>query len=94
MTNGAKMNDEIFNVFFREKPSAMLLTLLGSKSETYASSVAKKVDCTYSHVVKILQEMERAGLVNFQKQGRLKILTLTKKGQEVAEHIERIRTLL
>ncbi len=88
------MNEVIFNVFFREKPALMLLALLNSKTETYASSVAKKVDCTYSHVVKVLQDMEHAGLVNFQKQGRLKILTLTKKGQEVAESIERIRNLL
>ena len=88
------MNEEIFHIFFREKPSAMLLTMLNSKNETYASSVAKRVDCTYSHVVKILQEMEKHGLVNFQKQGRLKILTLTKKGQEVADHIEKIRSIL
>jgi len=88
------MNNEIFHVFFREKPAAMLLALLNSKTETYASSIAKKVDCTYSHIVKILQEMEKAGLVNFQKQGRLKILTLTKKGQEIAEHIEKIRSVM
>ncbi|MFQ5475229.1 MAG: winged helix-turn-helix domain-containing protein, partial [Candidatus Nanoarchaeia archaeon] len=60
----------------------------------YASSLAKKIDCTYSHVVKILQEMSKSGLVNFDKQGRLKLLTLTKKGQEIAENIDRIRSLL
>ena len=85
---------KIFNVFFREKPTMMLLGLKNAKSEVYASSLAKSIDCTYSHVVKILQEMEKAGLINFEKQGRLKLLTLTKKGSEVAEHMERIRTLL
>ncbi|HLC65765.1 MAG TPA: winged helix DNA-binding protein [Candidatus Nanoarchaeia archaeon] len=84
---------EIFNVFFREKPAMMLVELKNSK-EVYASSLAKQVDCTYSHVVKILQEMEKSGLVNFEKQGRLKLLTLTKTGSEVAEHIDGIRTLL
>ena len=84
-------NKEIFNVFFREKPTMMLVGLLNAKSEVYASSLAKSIDCTYSHVVKILQEMEKAGLINFNKQGRLKLLSLTKKGQEVAESIERIR---
>ena len=87
-------NKEIFNVFFREKPAMMLVELKNAKNEVYASSIAKIVDCTYSHVVKILQEMQKAGLVNFEKQGRLKLLTLTKTGQEVAEKIDSIRTVL
>ena len=99
-------NKEIFNVFFREKPAMMLIELnrarkenakgeiKGEKSDVYASSIAKIVDCTYSHVVKILQEMQKAGLVNFEKQGRLKLLSLTKTGQEVADKIDNIRALL
>ena len=87
-------NKEIFNVFFREKPAMMLVELKNAKGEIYASSVAKQVDCTYSHVVKILQEMQKAGLINFEKQGRLKLLTLTKMGQEVADKIDGIRTIL
>ena len=72
----------------------MLVGLRNAKSSIYASSLAKQIDCTYSHVVKILQEMEKAGLINFEKQGRLKLLSLTKKGQDVAENIEKIRTVL
>ena len=84
----------IFNVFFREKPAMMLVSLKNSKSPIYASSLAKQIDCTYSHVVKILQEMERNELINFDKQGRLKLLTLTKKGSDVADHISNIKNLL
>ncbi|MFH1133070.1 MAG: winged helix DNA-binding protein [Nanoarchaeota archaeon] len=87
-------NRAIFNVFFREKPAMMLVNLYNAKGEMYASSLAKSIDCTYSHVVKILQEMEKAGLINFNKQGRLKLLTLTKKGTDIAEHIEKIRQSL
>ena len=87
-------DSEIFNVFFREKPAMMLVGLKNAKSEIYASSLAKEIDCTYSHVVKILQEMEKSGLINFDKQGRLKLLSLTKKGMEVADNIDRIRTIL
>ncbi len=86
-------NKEIFNVLFREKP-AMMLVELKNRPDVYASSLAKAVDCTYSHVVKILQEMEKAGLVNFEKQGRLKLLTLTKTGSEIADHIDGIRVKL
>ena len=87
-------NKEIFNVFFREKPAMMLVELKNAKGQVYASSIAKQVDCTYSHVVKILQEMQKAGLVNFEKQGRLKLLSLTKTGIEVAEKIDGIMALL
>jgi len=85
---------KIFNVIFREKPAMMLVNLKNSKSEIYASSLAKTVDCTYSHVVKILQEMQKAGLISFEKQGRLKLLTLTQKGREVAEAIDKVNSLL
>lgn len=87
-------NKEIFSVFFREKPSMMLVELRNAKAEVYASSLAKQIDCTYSHVVKILQQMEKEGLVNFDKQGRLKLLTLTKKGHDVASRIDDVRGLL
>lgn len=87
-------NESIFNVFFREKPAMMLVNLKNAKDEIYASSLAKQIDCTYSHVVKILQEMEKSSLINFEKQGRLKLLTLTKKGKEIAEHIDNIRLSL
>ena len=87
-------NKKIFSTFFREKPAMMLIQLRNSSSEVYASSLAKNVDCTYSHVVKILQEMERYNIVRFKKQGRLKIIELTSKGSKIADNIEVIRTSL
>lgn len=85
---------KIFNVFFREKPALMLIYLLNKNNEMYASSLAKAVDCTYSHVVKVLQDMQRAGLVTFEKKGRLKVLQLTKKGAEVATLMEQVMNAL
>ena len=85
---------QLFNIFFREKPALMLIALRNAKNQVYASSLAKEIDCTYSHVVKILQELEKEGLVSFDKQGRLKLLALTKRGGEVADHIDRIRHLI
>ena len=87
-------NKKIFDVFLREKPAMMLVNLLNSNTEVYASTLAKSVDCTYSHVVKILQQMEDANLVSFEKTGRLKILKLTKKGEEIAKHIDAINNAL
>ncbi len=85
---------QIFDVFFREKPAMMLVELKNADSQVYASVLAKQIDCTYSHVVKILQEMQKAELINFKKEGRLKLLELTRKGSDIANHIERIKTML
>ena len=93
MFNLAK-NKAIFDVFFREKPAMMLVELKNATSNVYASVLAKQIDCTYSHVVKILQEMQKAELINFRKEGRLKLLELTKKGKDIAGNIESIRSIL
>jgi len=90
----AKKGKEIFEVFFRRKPAMILLALRQSNRCKYGSVLAKEVDCTYSHAVKILQEMEKSKLVSFEKQGRIKTIALTENGNKIAEHIERIRDLL
>jgi len=89
----AKKKD-IFEVFFRKKPAMILVALRKSTKNRYGSVLAKEVDCTYSHAVKILQEMEKAKLVDFEKQGRIKVIKLTDEGDKVAEHIEKIRNSL
>lgn len=87
-------NKGIFNAIFREKPAMMLIALKNSENEIYASSLAKEIDGTYSYIVKVLMDMEKAGLVEFKKQGRLKIIKLTKKGDDVADSINCIRQVL
>ena len=95
MSNLNKTNNKpIFDVFFREKPAMMLVELKNADSDVYASVLAKQIDCTYSHVVKILQEMQKADLINFKKEGRLKLLELTRKGEDIASHIQSIKTKL
>ena len=85
---------DIFEVFFRKKPAMILVALRKNNRNKYGSTLAKEVDCTYSHAVKILQDMEKAKLVNFEKQGRIKTIKLTENGEKVAEFIERIKELL
>ena len=83
-----------FDIFFRRKPALMLVSLKKNTRMRYGSILAKEVDCTYSHAVKILQTLEILGLVVFQKKGRIKLIQLTKKGNEVAEAIEDIQQLI
>ena len=83
-----------FDIFFQKKPSIILVALKRIARVRYGSILAKEVDCTYSHAVKILQSLERLGLVIFEKKGRIKLIKLTKKGAEVAENIENIRKVV
>jgi predicted transcriptional regulator len=86
--------EENFEIFFRKKPALMMIALKRLSKVRYGSVLAKEVDCTYSHAVKILQTLENLGLVSFEKKGRMKLIKLTKKGEEVAENIKKIRELI
>ncbi|MBT4257647.1 winged helix DNA-binding protein [archaeon] len=83
-----------FDVFFRRKPALMLVHLKKNSRMRYGSLLAKEVDCTYSHAVKILQKLEELKLVDFEKKGRIKLIKLTKKGQEVSDAISEIQRLV
>ena len=61
-----------FDLFFRRKPAMMLIALKRKTRAKYGSVLAKEVDCTYSHAVKILQTLEDLGLVNFEKKRKNK----------------------
>ena len=83
-----------FDIFFRRKPALMLVSLKKNSRMRYGSVLAKEVDCTYSHAVKILQTLEELKLVEFEKRGRIKIIELTKQGRDVADAIENIQKLI
>ncbi len=90
-----KKPGDIFNVFFRNQPAMILVALRKNDNRCkYGNVIAKEVDCTYAHTVKILQEMEKARLVDFEKKGRIKLVTLTDKGHKVAASVETIRNIL
>ena len=82
------MKKHLEGLFLHEKPSRILTCMKGQK--TYASVLAKEVDCTYSHCVRILQEMEKCGLVEFEKSGRIKLVNLTRQGEKIAYGIENL----
>ena len=87
------MKDNL-DIFFRRKPAMMLVSLKKNARMRYGSVLSKEVDCTYSHAVKILQTLEELNLVQFDKKGRIKLITLTPKGREVADAIESIQGLI
>ncbi len=86
--------DEMIQIFMREKPVQIALSLKKSKRKRYASQIAKEADCTYSHTVRVLSEMQNKGLINFSKNGRLKLIELSPIGFKVVDTLDKLVKLL
>lgn len=76
--------------FLRTKPVMALVSLADKSRVWYASMLAKEIDCTYSHLVKLLDRMAREGLVSFKREGRVKQVFLTEAGEELAHDFETV----
>lgn len=88
---GRKKNLHYF--FLRQKPVMLLVNLSKENKLRYTSVLAKEVDCTYSHTVKIIKMLKESGLVEFNKKGRLKTIALTSPGKEIATNLSRTISL-
>ena len=83
--------NQLEELFLREKPAKIFLGLKTNKNEQiYTTILSKQADCTYSHTVKILNSLEKLGLVSFEKTGRIKTVKLTDDGWDVAHNLEAI----
>ncbi|RLG22018.1 hypothetical protein DRN74_01235 [Candidatus Micrarchaeota archaeon] len=76
--------------FFNRKPVYALASLAKKDRIWYASMLAKEIDCTYPHIVNIVNTLENAGLVTTEGQGRIKIIRLTANGEDLAHDFENI----
>lgn len=78
------MKDEDLKGLFLNKKPCSLIVSVRRKNEPFASELAKTIDTTYAHAVKTIQKLEGEGLIESEKRGRKKILSLTDEGEEVA----------
>ena len=74
-------------LFLRKKPVRLLLNIKMGGTK-YVSILAKETDTTYSHTVKLLELFKSYGLVDFDKQGRIKFVKLTTDGTDLAGNFE------
>ena len=77
----------IARLLLHEKPAGILLSLHNSDGK-YASILSKENDCTYTHTLKILSQLEENRIVEFKKEGRIKFVELTTLGEDVAHELE------
>ena len=84
----AKM--EMEELFLRKKPVRLLLNIKMGGAPKYVSILAKETDCTYSHTVKLLDIFRNLGIVEFEKQGRIKFVRLTQDGVALGGDFESV----
>lgn len=77
-------------LFVRKKPVRLLLNIKIGGNPKYVSILAKQTDCTYSHTVKLLDIFKNLGIVEFEKQGRIKYVTLTPDGADLCNDFESV----
>ena len=84
----------IIEVFFRDKPFMVLNALRNSNGRINASEVARQSKCTYSHARKILMIFEENRLISFNRPSKRFTITLTEKGAQLSERVEKIKEIL
>lgn len=75
------------DLFFQEKGKMILLSLWDVK-KSYVSEVTRLTRGTYAHTFNLIKQMEEQGIVSTSKEGRTKYVTLTPKGEDLAELIQ------
>ena len=82
--------NEMEELFLRRKPVRLLLNIKIGGAPKYVSVLAKDTDCTYSHTVKLLEIFKNIGIVEFEKQGRIKYVKLTTDGVALSADFENV----
>lgn len=82
------------SVIITQKPIEILSFLYKQNDrKVYSSKIAKCINVTYSHTVKIINNLIELGLVKKEKQGRTSYVTLTEKGMEAGKSSDDILRL-
>jgi len=75
-------------LFLKVKPAKAIILLRDRRRNWYVSALAKEVDTTYPHMVKLVRRFEELGIVTTQKEGRTRYVNLTDLGDELAHDLE------
>ena len=71
-------------LFLKAKPCKVLLLLKDSQQAWYPSKLARESGSSYVHVVNLLGELRKAGVVALEKKGRQNYYKLNEKGAYLA----------
>ena len=69
---------------------------MGGNEDLYYSKLVEllKGKITWAHALRVLKQLDAAGLINTKKLGRVKVVEITEKGREALRCMERIMELM
>lgn len=70
-----------------------ILSIISEHNGIIQYEIMRKIDvkATYSHVLKVLNELSDKGLIYIEKKGRSNLCFLNAKGRKVADNLNEIR---
>ncbi|MDE1828141.1 MAG: winged helix-turn-helix transcriptional regulator [Candidatus Micrarchaeota archaeon] len=77
-------------LLFKEKQIKILLALLDKSKGWNLTEVSKAAGATYVHTSKFVARCEDLGIIQVEMHGKIKTLTLTPKGSEIADSVSKI----
>lgn len=86
--------NELKEITSKRKAVNALLSLYRARQRMYVQEVCKSIDTTYAHTVGVVGFLHEHGCVAFERDGRKKYVTLTRKGKFIAEKLSEIDTKL
>lgn len=81
------------NVFFQEKSRDVLLSLEESGGACI-TEVSRAINGTYAHTFNVIKDLEKLAIVTTKKEGRIKFVTLTEKGNQLASLMRSFQEVL
>ncbi|MCL4381187.1 MAG: hypothetical protein M1331_00885 [Candidatus Marsarchaeota archaeon] len=81
-------------LIFKGKQAKILLLLKTPGQNWYISKLAKESSTTYVHTCNFILNCEMAGIVESEKNGKMKRIKLTERGHAIASKIEEIYSLM
>ncbi len=90
--NNLVKNNE--TILFKDKQAKIILLLKNNSQNWYISMLAKASNTTYVHTCNFIINCELVGIVETEKNGKMKRIKLTDKGQTIANKISEIYSLI
>jgi DNA-binding MarR family transcriptional regulator len=81
------------DIFFQNKSKRILLALANNRRKS-VSDVASDVKGSYAHVFNLVKILEEYHILESEKKGRTKYISLTEKGERLAETLREFEEIL
>ena len=91
------MKQEIYkkmSFLMNRVPILIILNLGNCKEVDYSNKLCKMIDVTQSNLYKTINMLEQIYLLVMEKKGRIKNITLTKKGKMLKAELTKLDSLL